>query len=147
MSDSLWLRGLWPTSLLCPWTLQIRILAWVAIPFSRRSSQPRDWTHVSHTAGRFFTIWATREAPRGNAKVWSNSRRICKYSKWALLMVRMLAVWVETVNQEWLLACQIEHPGRCWNERKEINGENTMWYVNRVERRQEFYFGHIWDAF
>ena len=26
------------------------------------SSQPRDWTKVSHIAGRFFTIWATREA-------------------------------------------------------------------------------------
>ena len=26
------------------------------------SSQPRDWTQVSLTAGRFFTIWATREA-------------------------------------------------------------------------------------
>ena len=34
----------------------------VAIPFSRGSSQPRDWTWVSHIAGRFLTIWATREA-------------------------------------------------------------------------------------
>ena len=44
--------------------LQARILEWVVIPFSRRSSQPRDWTCSSHIAGRFFTIWATREAPR-----------------------------------------------------------------------------------
>ena len=36
-----------------------RILEWVAIPFSRGSSWPRDWTWVSHTAGRFFTTWAT----------------------------------------------------------------------------------------
>ena len=35
--------------------LQVRILEWVAIPFSRRSSQPRDQTQVSHIAGRFFT--------------------------------------------------------------------------------------------
>ena len=42
--------------------LQARILGWVAIPFSRGSSQPRDWTWVSCIAGRFFTIWATREA-------------------------------------------------------------------------------------
>ena len=42
--------------------LQARILEWVAVPFSRRSSQPRDRTQVSHTAGRFFTSWATREA-------------------------------------------------------------------------------------
>ena len=42
--------------------LQARILEWVAVPFSRGSSQLRDWTQVSHIAGRFFTRWATREA-------------------------------------------------------------------------------------
>ena len=42
--------------------LQARILEWVAFPFSRRSSQPRDWIHVSCIAGGFFTSWATREA-------------------------------------------------------------------------------------
>ena len=42
--------------------LQARILEWVAFPFSRGSSQPRDWTQVSHTAGEFFTSWATKEA-------------------------------------------------------------------------------------
>ena len=42
--------------------LQDRILEWVAFPFSRESSQPRDRTQVSHFAGRFFTSWATREA-------------------------------------------------------------------------------------
>ena len=36
--------------------LQERILEWVAIPFSRRSSQPRDETQVSYITGRFFTI-------------------------------------------------------------------------------------------
>ena len=34
------------------------------MPFSRGSSQPRDWNWVSCTAGRFFTIWTTREALR-----------------------------------------------------------------------------------
>ena len=43
--------------------LQARILEWVAIPFSRGSSQPREWTWVSCTTGRFFTVWATREVP------------------------------------------------------------------------------------
>ena len=38
------------------------ILQSVALPFSRRSSQPRDQTQVSCTAGRFFTVWVTREA-------------------------------------------------------------------------------------
>ena len=41
---------------------QVRILKWVAISFSRGSSQSRDWTWVSHIAGRHFTVWATREA-------------------------------------------------------------------------------------
>ena len=47
--------------------LQARILEWVAIPFSRGSSQPMDQTQVSHIAGRFFTSLATREA----RKYWS----------------------------------------------------------------------------
>ena len=42
--------------------LQARMLEWVAIPFSRRSFWPMDQTWVSHIAGRFFTVWATREA-------------------------------------------------------------------------------------
>ena len=42
--------------------LQARILEWVAFPFSRGSSQPRDQSQVSCIAGRFFTSWATREA-------------------------------------------------------------------------------------
>ena len=42
--------------------LQARISEWVAIPFSRGSSRPRDETQNSHITGRFFTRWATREA-------------------------------------------------------------------------------------
>ena len=42
--------------------LSARILERVAMPSSRGSSQPRDWTQVSCTAGRFFSVWATREA-------------------------------------------------------------------------------------
>ena len=41
--------------------LQARILEWVAIPFSRESSWPKDQTWVSCIAGRLFTVWATRE--------------------------------------------------------------------------------------
>ena len=50
--------------------LQATILEWVAVPFSRGPSQPRDRTQVSCIAGRFFPIWATREAqgtPEGAA--------------------------------------------------------------------------------
>ena len=42
--------------------ISARILEWVAISFSRGSSQPRDQTQVSYIAGEFLTIWATGEA-------------------------------------------------------------------------------------
>ena len=51
---------------------QARVLEWVAISFSRRSSWPRDWTRVSHMVGivgRHFTVWATREDQKGNTGV------------------------------------------------------------------------------
>ena len=41
--------------------LQARTLEWVAISFSRGSSQSRDWTQLSRIVSRCFTVWATRE--------------------------------------------------------------------------------------
>jgi len=61
-----------------PWTillysgLQARILEWVAYPFSRGSSQPRNWTGVSCIAGGFFTSWAIREADKHTSKFFLN---------------------------------------------------------------------------
>ena len=53
-SHSVVSNSLWP-----PYTvhriIQARILEWVVFQFSRASSQPRDWTKVSHIAGGFFT--------------------------------------------------------------------------------------------
>ena len=54
-----------------PGILQARILGWAAIAFSRRSSQPRDWTRVSCIVGRCFTTQATKE-----------TRERLKCSKW-----------------------------------------------------------------
>ena len=67
------LQGIVPTQGLnlglphCRWILyhlshqgSPRILKWVAYPFSRGSSQPRNWTRVSCLAGGFFTNWAIR---------------------------------------------------------------------------------------
>ena len=72
------LQGIFPTQGLKPGLLHCRqilyhlrhqgsprILDWVAYPFSRGSSQPRNWTRVSCIAGGFFTSWATREADNG----------------------------------------------------------------------------------
>ena len=41
--------------------LQAKILEWVAIPFSRGSSQPRDQIQISCIAGEFFIIWTTKQ--------------------------------------------------------------------------------------
>ena len=49
-SDSLQPQGLYS-----PWNSAGRILEWVAIPFSRGPSQPRDQTQVFQIAGGFFT--------------------------------------------------------------------------------------------
>ena len=57
ISDCLQLHE--PVSLLCG-ILQARILEWVSMPFSRRSSQSRDQTWVSWIVGRFFIIRATK---------------------------------------------------------------------------------------
>ena len=51
--------------------LQARILEWIAIPSSRGSSCPKDWTHVSCVyciGGGFSTHWATWEAHK---KFWA----------------------------------------------------------------------------
>ena len=59
VSDCLWPHGL------CHGHRRIllaRILVWVAVPFSRISSQPRDGTQGSCIKGRFFSVWATRES-------------------------------------------------------------------------------------
>ena len=53
MSDSLWPHGI----------LQARILEWVAFPFPRGSSQPRNWTQVSCIAGGFLSA-----EPQGKPK-------------------------------------------------------------------------------
>ena len=55
-----------PTGFSVHGIFQVRILEWVAILFSRGSSLPRDRTQVSHNVGRFFTIWAAKEATNGS---------------------------------------------------------------------------------
>ena len=74
-SDS-FLQGIFPTQRLnpglphCRWILyqmshkgSLRILEWVAYPFSRGSSWPKNKTGVSCIAGRFFTNWDIPDLP------------------------------------------------------------------------------------
>ena len=67
LSDSLWSYEVAPPGSYVHEISQARTLEQAAILFSKGSSQPKDWTHVSIPyiscfEGRFFTIWATREA-------------------------------------------------------------------------------------
>ena len=68
---------------------QTRVLEWVAISFSKGSSQPKDRTWVSCIAGWRFTIWATREVFQQyrNVENWhliSNNRMLVDFP-WANL--------------------------------------------------------------
>ena len=65
------------------WILQVRILEWVAISFSRGSSWPRDRTQVFCIIGRFFTNWAMREknyqnnSPRVTLNLYLSFQKSC----------------------------------------------------------------------
>ena len=65
---------------------QARILQWVAMPFSRGSSQPKDRTCVSRLAGEFFTpeplgkpfaslkaVECSLSVLRGLASIWGSA--------------------------------------------------------------------------
>ena len=75
--------------------LQARILEWVAISFSRRSSLSRDQTQVSRIAGRCFNLWAPREAQGVMRSLqppdvlwihWRVYNSISNTSKWVLFL-------------------------------------------------------------
>ena len=84
-----WMKVTQPCPILCDpmdyiahGILQARILEWVAFSFSRGSSQPRDWTQVSHIAGGSFTNWAIREAHQK----W----QLCFFSVWSFCILSLI---------------------------------------------------------
>ena len=71
-------------------------MEWVTLPFSRRSSQPRYQTQVSHIAGGFFTSWATRE------EILIKSLNFdCDYIQSRLI----LSLSILEINQYWIFQC------------------------------------------
>ena len=91
---------------------QTRILQWGAIPFSRGSTQPRDRTWVSCTAGRFFTA-----EPPGKCKGCTTDTH-----KWRVLIQKTLfrtlwdlSLWRKPETMMWTLKQPDRklHPGRC----------------------------------
>ena len=80
--------------------LQARILEWLAISFSKGSSQPRDWTCVSHISCRCFTIWATgMQRYMGLGILWFHKR----VSQVALVVKICLAMQETQETQVWSL--------------------------------------------
>ena len=76
---------------------QARVLEWVAISFSKGSSQPRDRTPVSRITGRRFTVWATREA-------WGHNERVSIYNSGILpywyqkLWLQSMELWKKLIS-------------------------------------------------
>ena len=104
---------------LIPWTLawqaplsmgilQARILEWVAMPSSRGSSHLRDRTQVSHIAGRFFTVWATRKTQSGGRAVsswfWIGDLLPVRWMCWPLQLNRwpfgLMALFIFSIGVE-----------------------------------------------
>ena len=111
--------------------LQARILEWVATPFSRVSSSPRDWTWVSCIAGSFFTMWASREA--------SWLALVCTQVQWS-----PLGIWMKEMK---FTAC----PGPLGSHREP--GTIIEWWLTRSQMRlrQELvysisYMPHIFNS-
>ena len=75
---------------------QARVLEWVAISFSRASSQPRDRTRVSCIADRCFNLWATREAKWVLTSGQSSCPGLCVFQ--LLLTLRQLNHRVDDVG-------------------------------------------------
>ena len=69
-------HGLWPTKFLCLWNSPGKNTRWVAISFSRGFSPPRDGTQVFCIAGRFFTVWASKETWVFTKVKWNESRSV-----------------------------------------------------------------------
>ena len=65
--------------------LQARILEWVVMPSSRESSQPRDWTqvshiflhHLSHQGSPWILEWVAYPFFRGSSQPWNRTRVSC----------------------------------------------------------------------
>ena len=78
-----------------------RILEWVASPFSRGSSQPRNQTRVSCTAGGFFTSWAAREA-----QCLCPTRLMCEEPHWVFerLLLSIIGLLIPPHPPEALLS-------------------------------------------
>ena len=106
--------------------LQAKILEWVAIPFSRGSSWPRNQTQVSGIGGRFLTVWAPGK-PLGKGRpspVLQWSRRCCNPRATQVLFLGRSELYISgvTTRQE------LEYKGQMLShaEWKEFLNQNSI---------------------
>ena len=92
---------------------QAGILQWVAISFSRRSSQPRDWTWVSCIVGRCFTIWATREVIMIRAR-WAKDK---------VLWLKTKVLWIQETEISYIW-------GYYWNSSYQNSDERQCGFIS-----------------
>ena len=105
-----------------------RILEWLAIPFSRASSRPRDRTCVSHIAGRFFSIWATKfctsppePVKQDGSQHLPHSKNVCEAlqrvsDKYYALNIIIVSVTTKYINKE--IGSQRGQVTRPWSHSK-----------------------------
>ena len=134
--------------------LQPRILEWVVIPFFRGSSWPRDQTCISCIAGRFFTIWATREAWYAEYVMWNaglSQARIMvagrninnlRYADDTTLMAESeeeLKSLLTRMNEE---SEEVSLNLNIYKTKIMASGLNTSWKIDgeKVENSNKFYF-------
>ena len=97
---------------------QARILEWVAISFSRRSSQPWDRTWVSCIVGRHFNVWATKEALKSTLKYLLCSS--ATEPSLSLLRPQLLLTWIIPKACDFCV-CFLESSG--WLQRGVLSSE------------------------
>ena len=89
--------------------LQASILQWVAISFFRRSSRPRDRTQASYMAGRFFTVWPTKEAHLDI--YWKLKQRKPKQNPHIMNECVLTMLWLSSWNHLWRFSHGQDFPG------------------------------------
>ena len=127
---------------------QARGLEWVAISFSRGSSQPRDRTCVSRTAGRRFTVWATREVKRSqrsscDPKEDLHQLRVGKSSRISERRMRRTSQKVR--GKEWGLRCEWDRyrfMGYCIWQR---GGKQRYWQEEITNSSCDKWFTREWS--
>ena len=146
-------QGLTPGLPDCRWILyqlshkgSPRILAWIAYPFSRGSSQPRNRTRVSCTAGVFFTDWAIREAQTlykhwhlPNLYFWSWPLLRPSYSRISLIRC-MISISTMAKMNSYLLSQTLVLP---WPSLILVNSILLVVEAKNLEITLDYSFSHL----